>query len=144
MSTQKNNTPYLLEGTAISGGETTRGKNGLKKWPTKVLKEAAGSLEGKNLVTAHQNDPHGVVGEITRSWWDNGEVKYRAELDDEELAEKVKNGRLDVSARLLHRNPESLPENSEGAVVIDKTAFDNLSLVTKPGASSSNSVGVAA
>jgi hypothetical protein len=139
------NGPALLEGVAIAGGDVTRGSSGnRKKWPAEVLRQAADSLQGKNLVVGHDNSPYGVVGEVVDAYFDGSGVHYRAELDDSELAEKVENGRLDVSARMLHRDPEKLAEDDSGALVVDKTAFDNLSLVTKPGAAASNTVGVAA
>lgn len=135
--------PYIVRGYAIGPGDVTHGKSGdRKKWPEAVLRESAGSLAGKNIVTAHQNDPYGVVGEVTETRYEDDKgVFYKGELDDEELAEKVKNGRLDVSARLLHREPEELEKDDDAqAFLIDKAKFDNISLVTKPGASTSNSI----
>lgn len=132
--------PYQISGVAIGAGDTTNGQNGKKYWPESTLRDAAESLEGKNLVTDHKNTVHEAVGEVTKARFKNGEVQFQAELDDKELAEKIVNQRLDVSARIYHRDPEELEENEDGAKVIDLAYFDNLSFVLKPGASDSNHV----
>jgi len=137
--------PYIIHGVAIAAGDVTRGQEGvLKKWPEETLREAADSLTGKNLVTDHENTVHSVVGEITEARFRDGEVQFKAELDDRGIAESVANGRLDVSARILHRETEELEKDDQGAYVIDLAHFDNLSFVLKPGAAPSNDVGVGA
>lgn len=140
-SSISDSSPYTITGTAIGAGDTTYGEEEeLKYWPAETLQEAAETLEGKNLVTNHNNTVQGVKGEIITSRYKDGEVQFQAELDDKSIAKKVNNNRLDVSARILHKEISELDKNEEGAYVVDLAYFDNLSLVTKPGASASNNV----
>ena len=135
--------PYTIHGVAIGPDNVTHGLSGDKKlWPASTLQDAAASLQGKNLVIDHENSVRSVVGEVTDSHYRGGiGVVFEAELDDREIAEKVQNNRLDVSARIFHRDTEELSKDeATGAYVIDLAKFDNLSFVMKPGASSSNSV----
>lgn len=138
--------PYIIHGTAMGAGDVTRGLSGeLKLWPEDTLREAAESLEGKNLVTDHENSVHAEVGEVVEARFQDSEVQFKAELDDKEIAESVSNGRLDVSARIFHRDTDELEKDEDtGAYVIDLAHFDNLSFVLKPGASASNDVEIGA
>lgn len=140
-SSLSGNPPYTIVGTAIAAGDTTRGLSGeLKTWPEDTLREAADSLTGKNLVTDHENTVHSAVGEVVEARFQDGEVQFKAELDNKDIAEKVSNGRLAVSALIYHRDTEELDKNDEGAYIIDLAYFDNLSFVLKPGAAPSNNV----
>ena len=138
--------PYQVKGVALGPNDVTRGQSGEKKvWPPSTLKEAADSLTGKNLVTDHQNSVRSVVGEVTRAYFQEEKgVVFNAELDDKDIARKIVNGRLDVSARVLHKDTDDLKQNEEGAYVIDLAKFDNLSFVLKPGAAPSNNVEIGA
>ena len=137
--------PYHISGVALGPNDVTRGQSGEKKvWPASTLKDAAESLTGKNLVTDHKNTVDSVVGEVVESYFKEGKgVVFNAELDSKDIAEKIQNGRLDVSARVFHRDTDDLEWDEEtGASIIDLAKFDNLSFVLKPGASASNSVGI--
>jgi len=136
------NEPYTVSGIAIGEGDVTLGQSGIKKkWTREALKPATDSLEGRPLVVDHENSAYGVVGEVTRVEYQDGVgVLYEAELDDEELAEKIENGRLEVSIRGFHPDVEQMEEDDEtGAKLIKRMKFDNLSIVPT-GAAPSNTV----
>lgn len=134
--------PYRIHGVAIAPGDITKGKNGKKKWPAETLEQAAASLEGRPLVHDHVNSVFGNVGTITEARYAEGKgVIFEGELDNKDLAEKITNGRLEVSARIKHLPVEELERDEEtDAVIIEPPAmFDNLSIVNR-GASPSNFV----
>lgn len=134
--------PYVVHGVAIGPGDITKGQTGKKKlWPGETLREAAASLQGRPLVRDHINTSKGVVGTVTDSRWRDGVgVLYEAELDDQELAKKVDNGRLEVSARIKHPPSDRLDiDEQSGALRVPRARFDNLSIVPT-GAAPSNKV----
>jgi len=133
--------PWTVHGVALGAGDVTVGQSGIKKlWPASALKESAESLEGRNLVVDHNNDSSGVVGTVTKAGYkENVGVIYEAELFDEDLAEKINNGLLEVSIRGKHIDVESMEENEEGAKIVEGIKFDNLSIVPT-GAAPSNTI----
>jgi hypothetical protein len=134
--------PYTVHGVALGAGDVTVGQSGIKKkWPATELEDAADSLRGTNLVEDHNNDASGVVGRVTKSGYKEGSgVVYEAELYDEDLAEKVRNGLLEVSIRGYHADVDALEEDEEtGAKVVEDIKFDNLSIVPT-GAAPSNTL----
>lgn len=144
LSTQlEDEPPYTVHGIAIGEGDITRGSSGIeKKWPREALKPAAETLAGRPLVVDHENESHAVVGKVTEAFYkDDVGVLYEAELFDEELAEKIANGLLEVSIRGFHGDVSEMDESDEGAKVVDKLRFDNLSIVPM-GAAPSNTVRV--
>jgi hypothetical protein len=133
--------PFVIHGVALGAGDVTTGESGIEKfWPADELQDAAESLEGQALVEDHDNSARGVVGEVVKAGYKDGVgVIYEAELDDETLAEKIENGRLDVSVRGFHKSVDELDETDDGAKKVEDIVFDNLSIV-RSGASSSNTV----
>jgi hypothetical protein len=133
--------PFIIHGVALGPDDVTRGQSGVKKvWPADELRKAADSLEGTELVEDHENNSRGVIGEVMKAGFkDDVGIIYEAELDDEELARKIQNGRLDVSVRGLHKSVDELDETDDGAKIVEDIVFDNLSIVAD-GASPSNSV----
>jgi len=133
--------PYTVSGIAIGEGDITRGSSGIeKKWPREALKPAAETLAGRPLVVDHENDSHAVVGKVTEAFYKEGTgVLYEAELFDEELADKIADGLLEVSIRGFHGDVSEMDESDEGAKVVEKLRFDNLSIVPM-GAAPSNTV----
>lgn len=134
--------PFTVHGVALGEGDVTRGSSGIEKyWPGEELKEAAETLEGRNLVEDHENASRGVVGEVTKAGFKEGVgILYEAELYDEDLAEKINNGLLEVSIRGFHKDVDEMEEHEEtGAKVVEDIEFDNLSIVPS-GASPSNTL----
>jgi hypothetical protein len=134
--------PFTVHGIALGAGDVTVGQSGIKKkWPAEELEQAADSLKGTDLVEDHQNDSRGVVGRVTKSGYKQGTgVVYEAELFDEELAQKIKNGLLEVSIRGYHADVDNLKEDDEtDAKIVEDIEFDNLSIVPT-GASPSNTL----
>ncbi len=134
--------PYQVHGIALGADDVTVGTSGVKKmWPAEELEQAADTLRGTNLVVDHNNDADGVVGRVTKSGYKEGTgVVYEAELYDEDLAEKVKSGLLEVSIRGYHADISSLEEDDDtGAKVVEDIEFDNLSIVPT-GAAPSNTL----
>lgn len=138
--------PFTISGIAIGEEDVTLGQSGVKKkWTRTALKAGTDSLKERPLVVDHENSAYGVVGEVTRVEYRDGVgVLYEAELDDEELAEKIENGRLEVSIRGFHEDVEEMQEDAEtGAKLVTKLKFANLSIVPK-GAAPSNTVEIGA
>lgn len=133
----------VVHGIALGVNDVTVGQSGVKKmWPPETLKDAAPSLAGTPLVTDHENGSESVVGQVTKSGYkEDVGVIYEAVVFDEELAEKIEKGLLDVSIRGYHPDPEKMEKNDDGAAIIDKLVFDNLSIVPQ-GASESNTLEV--
>jgi len=133
--------PYTVHGVALGADDVTVGQSGIKKlWPAEELEKAADSLEGRSLVVDHNNDSDGVVGSVTKAGYKEGTgVIYQAELFDDELAEKISNGLLEVSIRGKHTDVEQMEETEEGAKVVEDIVFDNLSIVPT-GAAPSNTI----
>jgi len=136
------NESYNVHGIALGADDVTLGSSGIKKlWPSDELQRAADTLTGKNLVVDHDNSVNGVVGRVTKAGYKEGSgIVYEAELFDAELAEKVKNGLLEVSIRGYHTDVDDLEEDAEtGAKIVTNITFDNLSIVPN-GASPSNTI----
>lgn len=136
--------PYIIHGVAIGPGDVTVGQSGKKKlWPGETLQEAAGSLSGRPLVRDHINTTQGVIGTVIDAKWKEGVgVLYEAELIDREIAEKIHNGLLEVSARIKHPPSDKLETDEQtGALRVSKALFDNLSVVPT-GAAPSNEVDI--
>lgn len=134
--------PYTVHGVALGADDVTVGQSGIKKlWPAEELREAADTLEGKNLVVDHQNSSAGVVGKVTKAGYkEEVGILYEAELHDEELAEKIEAGLLEVSVRGYHDDVTELEEDEEtGAKIVENIQFQNLSIVPT-GAAPSNSI----
>lgn len=131
----------VVSGIAIGKDDTTVGQSGNKKyWSGETLKKASETLAGSPLVVDHENDSQSVVGKVIKSGYkESVGVIYEAILYDEELAEKISNGLLEVSIRGYHPDPEEMEKNDEGAIIVEKLVFDNLSIVPQ-GASPSNTL----
>jgi hypothetical protein len=141
----------LVSGVAIGEGDITIGGSGKQTfWPKETLKEAAESLEGQPLATDTDHtaeDPQpqtpveAIAGEVVNAGYVDGVgVVFEAELDDESLAEKVRNGRLEVSP-LLSRDIEPLEDGEAAFKATDINRWRDLALVAN-GAAPSNEITV--
>ena len=133
--------PYTVHGVALGADDVTRGTSGVEKlWPSDELQKSAETLQGKNLVVDHDNSASGVVGRVTKSGFKDGVgVIYEAELYDEELAKKVRDGLLEVSIRGYHIDVDDMEKTDDGVSIVEQIEFDNLSIVPN-GASPSNTL----
>lgn len=140
-SSDDDSPPYTIHGVALGANDVTHGSSGVKKlWPSDELQKAAETLQGTNLVVDHDNSANGVVGQVTKSGYkDSVGVIYEAELYDNNLADKVKNGLLEVSIRGYHLDVDDMEENDDGVKIVEDIEFDNLSIVPK-GAAPSNTL----
>jgi hypothetical protein len=141
----------LVSGVAIGENDITIGGSGKQTlWPKETLKEAADALEGQPLATdtdhtaeapKAQTPVEAIAGEVVNSGYVDGVgVVFEAELDDESLADKVRNGRLEVSP-LVSRDLEPL-ENGEAAFkATNINRWRDLALVAN-GAAPSNEITV--
>ena len=141
----------LVSGVAIGEGDITIGGSGKQTfWPKETLKEAAESLEGQPLATDTDHtaeDPQpqtpveAIAGEVVNAGYVDGVgVVFEAELDDESLAEKVRNGRLEVSP-LVSRDIEPLEDGEAAFKATDINRWRDLALVAN-GAAPSNEITV--
>lgn len=133
-----------IHGTAIAAGDITKGHltRERKLWTADVLREAADTLTGKQIVVNHENkDVYSVIGEVTEATYsdDRDAVIYQGLIDDDVVSGRIGRGWLDVSPRILH-TPD-MEERGNVKIPQNIREFDNLSVVTK-GASKSNSADI--
>jgi len=140
---------FVVNGIAIGEGDTTIGGSGKKTyWPKDTLKEAADALEGQPLATdtnhtadnpKAQTPVEAIAGEVTWAGYKDGVgVLYEAEVDDEDLAKKIQNGRLEVSP-LVSREIEAMEDGPAPFKATEIARWRDLALVAN-GAAPSNSI----
>ena len=133
-----------VHGVALGSEDVTRGHLSKEKklWRPEVLREAASSLQGKDIVVDHENkSAYHMVGRVTDSDYKEGVgIIYQGVVDSDELESKIKRQWLDVSPRIIH---SSQSEQLEDDVKAPKKIHDisNLSIVRK-GASESNQLNI--
>jgi len=133
--------PYTIHGVALGENDITFGTSGIKKvWPAGELERSAHTLQNTNLVVDHSQRAVDVVGKVTKAGYKDGVgIIYEAELYDEDLADKVQHGLLEVSIRGYHIDVDEMSEDDNGAKIVEDIEFDNLSIVPQ-GASPSNTL----
>jgi hypothetical protein len=142
---------HIVSGVAIGEGDVTVGGSGKQTlWPRETLKEAAEGLEGQPLATDMDHtadDPNAqtpveaIAGEVTWSGYKPGVgVLFEAEVDDEDLATKINNGRLEVSP-LVSRELEPLASDDAEFKATQINRWRDLALVAN-GAAPSNEITV--
>lgn len=156
LSTATDDGPTIVHGVAMGEDDTSKGMSGVEtQWPGDVLKEAAPKLRGKPLVEGHPGvektdsglsvDPQppvsSVVGEVTKTSYKDGVgILFEAEVDNEDIAAQIENGRADVSPIVRRK----IAESDNGNAVAEQIAgFRDLGVVVD-GASPSNSISMGA
>jgi len=106
LETDQEDNKYTIHGVALGANDVTKGSSGITKlWTDEALQESAHTLEGTELVEDHNNSSKGVVGRVTKAGYkDNVGVIYEAELYDDDLAQKIRDGLLEVSIRGYHND----------------------------------------
>lgn len=152
---ERDNGPWTISGTAL-GTDVTRSGDETLEWTPEAVERLGPTLADSSqardypgdglLVLDHGEGAADVVGEVTYSGFnaDTEEIEYEADLDDPKLARSVRNGRLEVSPRLIHTDPSVLPVNDDGVRTVSGDAAKravHLALV-QTGESTSNSVTV--
>ncbi len=133
---------YVIHGIAIGENDITVGHKSKtrKRWPKEALESSAKTLVGRHIVKNHENrDIDAVIGQITDAQYVDGKgVAYQGVISDEETANKIEQGWLDVSPRIYHA--ENMGEDEDGTKVVkDVYGYDNLAVV-RQGAAPSNFV----
>ena len=139
----------LVHGIAIGEGDITIGGSGKRTyWPQETLEAAAEGLEGQPLATdtnhtadnpKPQTPVEAIAGEVVWAGYKDGVgVLYEAEVDDPELADKIENGRLEVSP-LVSREIEAMEDGPAPFKATEINHWRDLALVAN-GAAPSNSI----
>ncbi|NHX41391.1 MULTISPECIES: hypothetical protein [Haloarcula] len=130
--------PYRVHGVAIGANDVTVGEHGQKLWPADELRRSASTLVGVPLTKNHDDERvESVIGEVVDVGYSDGVgIVYEAEVDDEEIAEKIQRGRLEVSIHAVHAVGG---HTDDGAMIVENIRFLDLSVVPR-GAAPSNSV----
>ncbi|PSP88728.1 hypothetical protein BRC90_06805 [Halobacteriales archaeon QS_4_69_34] len=68
-------------------------------------------------MSRHSNRSHDVVGWNVAVKHRDGGVRWVGELDDADLADAVRNERLEVSVRATHADPDAIPTDENGVHV---------------------------
>jgi len=130
----------VISGIAIGEDEVTQHPNENKFWPAEQLMAATDSLEGVQLTKNHEHDKvEGVIGRVTEATYKEGVgILFEAEVHDEEVANKIQEGLLEVSIHALHANGGW---TEDGEMITENIEFRDLSVVPR-GAAPSNEVRV--
>ena len=133
---------HTIHGVAIGEDDVTAGEHGRKRWPRDVLEPAAETLAGEPFVfnagdpSQHSGDGRRTVGNVVRAAYEPGVgVVYQARIDDEDVAEQLSRGELEVSIEGSGEEVEEDPET--GAAILRGFEFTGIAAV-KRGASPSN------
>jgi hypothetical protein len=151
LQTDSDDVPVQVSGVAIGENDVTRGGSGKETlWPRETLEDAAEGLIGQPLATDTDHtadDPkaqtpvEAIAGEVTWAGYKPGVgVLYEAEVDDESLAQKIENGRLEVSP-LVSRELEALEDGDADYKATNINRWRDLALVAQ-GAAPSNEITV--
>jgi len=119
---------HTINGVAIGPDDVTRGLSGDRKvWQSPDLREAASTLEGTEVNPLHSQ---ASVGEVTRAGFDPERgVVYEVELEDENLAEQVAKGGLEVSIEARHSDGGVVETPQGEAMRATDIEFTGLALV---------------
>lgn len=119
-----------IEGVAIE--ETTSRNNVTYK--VEELEEAAHTLVGAPLLKDHNNTVDGIVGKVTEAYMDGKQLKFKAEVMDDSMKEKIKNGLIkNVSVGSKLKELQKVVEDEVTKFVAKGIEFLELSLVAVPG-----------
>lgn len=133
---------YLtVSGVAIGEDEVTSHTQGDKFWPAEQLMAATQSLVGVQLTKNHNhNKVEGVIGEVIDARYKEGVgILFEARVYDEEVANKIEEGLLEVSVHAVHSSGGFREE--DGAMIVENIEFRDLSVVPR-GAAESNQIQV--
>lgn len=124
---------HTIHGVALGHRDITGSNTGSKLfWTADALRMAADSLVGRPLVVDHEDSAYAVVGKITDARFeDSVGIRYKARLEDDELAQKIKDDLLEVSVKIFRPEDEELDERTDGVLEVDRAKVDNLSIVPK-------------
>jgi len=113
------NGPYQVHGVAVPEDGLTFGKDEeWTFWPEQVARDAEGSLQGRNIVDLHPEEPTNddVIGEVTGERYIAGlGLAWSGEVDSRKRAKQIHRGRLDSSPYLYATDggdPSNLPADA--------------------------------
>jgi hypothetical protein len=119
-----------IEGVAIE--ETTSRNNVTYK--VEELEMAADTLVGAPLLKDHNNTVDGIVGKVTEAYMDGKQLKFKAEVMDDSMKEKIRNGLIkNVSVGSKLKELQKVVEDEVTKFVAKGIEFLELSLVAVPG-----------
>jgi hypothetical protein len=109
---------HTIHGVALAADDVVRPDGERTRWSPGALAKMASTLENRPLMDKHTDtDPHHKVGDITEAWFDESAeaVRFRASLADDDLADKIESGLLELSPRVeLPRDLDSLDRHDDG------------------------------
>lgn len=120
---------FTVRGIALEPHAETLGASGVEKqWPADEIENSAETLVGKPVTRDSSQSADNVIGQVTDVEWQDGEgLVYEAEIEDEEVAEKLSDGMGELAPRMFHEaiGTAEIDESEEPAVVTD-LQFDAL------------------
>lgn len=134
---------HTISGVAMPPNSTALSDGDELFFPASETKEAADTLAGESISVGHPDDwPYPVgetVGRITQSAWDSAlGLVYEGVVADDEIAEKIESGILDVSAHVMSNDGDT---TDGGRITAEDMRFMGLGLVSR-GAVEGNSVDI--
>ncbi len=130
---------HVIHGVALPPDTTARAGGEDIHFPASEIAAGAGSLEGESISVGHPDTiPYPVdetVGRITKSEWDDDlGLVYEGVISDDDIAQKINSGVLDVSAHVFSNDGDT---TEDGAITAEDLVFAGLGVVSQ-GAAAGN------
>jgi len=130
---------HTIHGVALATDDVVRHDGTRIRWSPGALAKMAGTLESRPLTVKHtDSDPYATVGDITEAWFDESAeaVRFRANLADDDLAEKIESGLLELSPRAgLPEDLDALDRHDDGLSQLierpDAGSFHHIAIVPR-------------
>ena len=130
---------HTIHGVALATDDVVRHEGERIRWSPGALAKMAGTLESRPLTVRHtDDDPYATVGDITEAWYDESAeaVRFRANLADDDLAEKIESGLLELSPRAgLPEDLDALDRHDDGLSQLierpDAGSFHHVAIVPR-------------
>lgn len=114
-----------ISGVALKPHAESVGSSGIeKRWPEEELRDAATTLAGCPIHSEASTSADTVVGSVIHAYYEEGVgVMYEANIEDEELGRKIKEGQVGLTPRLVH---DSHGADADEPVVVSDVEFRTL------------------
>ena len=130
---------HTIHGVALATDDVVRHDGTRIRWSPGALSKMVGTLESRPLTVRHtDDDPYATVGDITNAWFDESAeaVRFRANLADDDLAEKIESGLLELSPRAgLPEDLDALDRHDDGLSQLierpDAGSFHHVAIVPR-------------
>lgn len=117
---------FEISGVALEEG-TFQGRY----FPEKEIEAATHTLIGKPVVVDHKKGVKDIVGQVTNSWFEDSQLKFEAEIINDEVAELIMRNLVNGVSVGANYEPE-FDENIDVYEIATDITFYELALTTQP------------